>query len=184
VDNDKKVSDDAMARLLTQRLFVERAPRYTDDPTLQLLARGFADFANLRDPIDLIRGFVQAVFAGETPPPAMLVAIAEHFNSYLYAKGDVSLDEAFGQKIKQGKKNQLKQRLNNEKYGRVYYYMWQLRRGKGYKIAAAALAAKAHYQLRISAYSIETMYKSSKSEKSFDGMHDTIKNYSVEKLKK
>lgn len=78
-------------------------------------------------PLNVLRSFSTLVFGGTTPPPNMLVFIAERLKAYLEGDGEITLDEAFNLQSKQRIGHPLKHNKNQEKRMRILYSMFELR---------------------------------------------------------
>jgi len=79
------------------------------------------------DPLSVVQAFTDCVFSGITPPPQVLIKIAEKFAKYLDS-GLIDLDYAFELKSKQGSGHPIQQRTEKSKRGHLLHLMWQERK--------------------------------------------------------
>ena len=187
VTNDFGVPKKAIERLALEESWLESSRvhfRASDSDYLQLC---FAQNINASDAIDVIRQFYLCVKKGITPPAKVLIAVAERFEKYIANDGNESLDVFFGKVKKKGKKEPLRQQLQNEIKGKIYYFMWyQMKIAKENKktltILAAAAAAVHAFQLSKSRDSLEKEYIASKVGTIFD-MENKIRDELSPKLR-
>lgn len=178
--NKEKVSDEARASLHRQKTVFDAAPQFADERKQHAIQRLLSEFSDPDDPTSVIRQFSACVFVGVTPPPEILIAVAEFFKRYLDAKGDISLDRAFGKQKKQGKRQPLKQRLKQEERQQIYWYVWCLRKqaersGKSLSILGAAADAVEKFHLPIGATSLEKDYIAAKVQPIFDNAYGILR---------
>jgi hypothetical protein len=159
----------------------------SSDDYLQL---AFAENAKPDDLIEVIRQFYLCVNKGITPPASLLKVVANGFEKYVLANGELSLDESFIKKRK-GKKHPIKQKLKDENRWRIYYFMWcQIKLSeldnKELSILAAAGMARDKFLRHISIDTLEKEYITSKvSEKynqAFDVMTEHVPDKKLEML--
>ena len=171
--NDFGVPKEAIERLALEENWLQSCRvhfRVADSDYLQL---AFAENINASNAIDLIRQFYLCVMKGITPPANVLIAVAERFEKYVAADGNESLDVFFGKAKTKGKKEPLRQQLQNEIKGKIYYFMWyQMKIAKENKKALTILAAAGMaidtFQLNKCRDSLEKEYIASKVGKIFD----------------
>ena len=107
------VSDEAKSTLVRVATLIDAVPK-TSKPTIQkILAITFAENTE-GDPLDVVQAFTNCVFNGITPPPNLLVQVAEKFSKYLDS-GDISLDYAFDLQKKQRSGHPISQRTDKLK---------------------------------------------------------------------
>jgi hypothetical protein len=175
-----RISGNARKSLHVQATVFDAAPQYANERSKHAITKMMAEAVDPDDHINVIRHFSECVFAGVTPPPHILIAVAERFKTYIDGSGDLLLDEAFGKRNVQGAKRPLKQRLKDEERTQVHWYMWCLRKeaelsGRELKILGAAADAVEKYQLRVKADSLEKEYIGAGIEHVFDDAYQIIK---------
>lgn len=154
-------------------------------PIEDYLQLTFAENANPNDTVDVIRQFYLCVKKGITPPASLLMTVANGFEKYNLAAGDLSLDESFTEKRK-GKKHPLRQKLKDEEKGRVFYFMWcQIKlaelENKPLTILGAAGIARDKFMPQITTDTLEKEYISAKVSEKFNQAFDVVAEYAPEK---
>lgn len=150
-------------------------------PIEAFLQLAIAENAKPNDSIDIIRQFYLCVKKGITPPAELLMVVADKFEKYELAKGELSLDECFNEK-KRGKKHPIKQKLKDEEKNRVYYFMWsQIKlaelEGKKLSIWGAAKTAREKFTPHITTETLEKEYISAKLSDVFNNAYDVVAEY-------
>ena len=150
-------------------------------PIEDYLQLAFAENTKLDDSTDNIRQFYLCVKKGITPPAEILMVVANKFEKYELAKGELSLDECFNEK-KQGRKHPIKQKLKDEEKNRVYYFMWsQIKlaelEGKKLSIWGAAKTAREKFTPHITTETLEKEYISAKLSDVFNNAYDVVAEY-------
>lgn len=174
------VSEEARASLSRQQIALELAPQFAADWQQHALLKAFAEFSIQGDSIDAVRQFTSCVYGGVTPPPNILIAIAEAFSMYLDSAGKSTLDAAFALQPRQGAGSPLKSRMRKEERGAILYKMWQLRfaseaeGGKKMSIPTAAGMLINQLDLDESEDTLSKAYSEANADEVFGNAHQIV----------
>ncbi len=182
--NNKSASKEknALQHLKLEQFWLEQNRTISNiRPIETYLQLAIAENAKPDDSIDNIRQFYLCVKKGITPPAEILMVVANKFEKYELAKGDMTLDECFNEK-KQGKKHPLKQKLKDEEKNIVYHFMWsQIKlaelEGKKLSIWGAAKTAREKFTPHITTETLEKEYISAKLSDVFNNAYDVIAEF-------
>lgn len=150
------------------------------------LQEAFASHQSETDTVGVIRQYVTIIEKGLTPPVNILAAVWEGFASYLAARGNQSLDYAFGLHSKQRVGHPLEHRAATEQRGLEIYYMWMLRHrarkdGKRLGLTRAAEITINDLKLSVSESALEKSYKAQKADITFDRAVEIVEELSAKK---
>lgn len=123
----RKVEKNAFAMLTREATVRDIVPEQLENKMKKAVAVSLAENSGDK-PLYVLQSFSNCVFSGATPPPNVLVFVAEGLASYFDNAGELTLDEAFNLQAKQRIGHPLRQQQAKHKRGRVLYYMWRLRR--------------------------------------------------------
>lgn len=130
--NLRKVKIEALSMLAVEATVRDIVPECREKRLKKGIEVSFAENSGDK-PLDVLRAFSSCIFAGVTPPPRVLVFVAECLASYFDNTGGITLDEAFNLQSRQRIGHPLKQQQSQHKRGRILYYMWQLRKQAEYE---------------------------------------------------
>lgn len=174
----KKVGDNACAMLAREATARYVAPEFCENKFAKIVETAAAENVSGK-PLDLLKAFSDCVFSGTTPPPNILIFVAEKLALYFDKAGEMSLDESFDLKSKQSVGHPLKQDYEKKKRGPALAYMWQLRKQatcekKVLSIENAAGLAITDLELDVSEDSLKKSYINNRVDEVLDNASDVI----------
>jgi hypothetical protein len=172
------ISTEAYDRLLIEENWQSMRPERNADRFNHLLRLGFAEQANTEDAIEVFMHFVSLVSEGVTPPAIVLAAVAKGFRTYL-TDGNMSIDECFNLKPKQGVGHPIKYRAEQAKKRQLTYKMWLIRKEsikKGKKISIENAAAKVidEYSLKLQTDALKKQYTNQNADEVFERSAESL----------
>ncbi|MBT9097206.1 hypothetical protein KFZ76_05720 [Methylovulum psychrotolerans] len=175
----KKVEDEAFAMLTREATIRDMVPEYAENKIKKGVAILFAELSGDK-PLDILRSFSDCVFSGATPPPNVLVFIAECLTSYFDNEGKITLDKAFNLQSRQRIGHPLKDQQAKHKRGRILYYMWQLRKQAETENRTLSIFKAAGETINtlgltdVSEYSLEKSYTEIDADEIFDNLFNEM----------
>jgi hypothetical protein len=175
---EESVSENSVKMLAREATILSAAPESEDNFNYKQISRSFADLAG-EAPLDNLSAFQDCIFSGATPPPKVLIFIAERIQKYLLADGNISLDRAFnlGKKPKVG--HPLEWANAKKERGRIHWMIYRKCRDEDISIQKSAKAV--HAALEIKGIAPESLAKEYSDQK----MHKIFSDYEavLEQLK-
>ena len=164
-----RVSDVAFAALTVESTIQDLHPGIKANRQNNAMTLLYAEYGHAV-PLEMVQGFRNCVFAGITPPPRLLVAIAECFATYLESEGRKTLDRAFNLQSTPALGHPINAQKIRGKRGQHLFLMWQLRqqaKGKKLSIEHAADKIISRLKLPISRDALARDYSRLKMDKIF-----------------
>lgn len=148
----ERVPEDSFAMLTREATVRELVPEFSENKRKIAIYVLLAEHSGT-DMLQAVTSFSRCVFAGVTPPPSLLAKVAEAFNGYLKARGQLTLDRAFDLQTKQKVGNPFKHRAAQARRGQILHDMWALRKereAKGEPLSILKAASEVINRLSLS----------------------------------